>query len=150
MSTITSITYRPADNSEPLPQVGYRRVALTEALLQEGQGIGNDSKAHSIRNLNIMDALTLAELATEGFPSMPGALGENLIVDDLDVRTPERGTQLRLSEHIVVKIVVTQTGCAKFHGLDTRMPDNVQGRIGVMAEVVQGGRIKVGDPVEVM
>jgi len=150
MSTITSITYRPADNGEPLPPVGYRRVALTEALLQEGQGIENDSKARSIRNLNIMDALTLSELATEGFPSTPGALGENLIVDDLDFRTLQRGTQLRLGERVVVKIVVPRTGCAKLHGLDARMPDDVQGRIGVMAEVVQGGRIKVGDPVEVM
>ncbi len=33
-----------------------------------------------------MDTLTLAELATQGFPTTPGALGENMIVDDLDLR----------------------------------------------------------------
>lgn len=150
MSTITSITYRPADDPEPLPQVGYRRVELTEALLQEEQGIENDSKARSLRNLNIMDATTLAELAAEGFPTTPGALGENLIIADLDLRTLERGTQLRLGEHVVVRIIVPRTGCAKLHGIDARMPDSVQGRVGVMAEVVQGGRITVGDPVAVL
>ncbi len=64
--------------------------------------------------------------------------------------TLERGTRLRLGEQVVVKIIVPRTGCVKLHRIDARMPDDVKDRVGVMAEVVQGGWIKVGDAVEVL
>jgi MOSC domain-containing protein YiiM len=148
--TISSITYRPDDSAEPLPPVGYRRVALSEATLLAGQGIDRDAKAQSVRNLNIMDAPTLAELAAEGYPAAPGSLGENIILADLDLRTLVSGTRVRLGDQAVVELVRPRTGCNKLHAIDSRMPESVQGRIGMMAQVVRGGRIRVGDRVEVL
>jgi MOSC domain-containing protein YiiM len=148
--TIASITYRPDDSAEPLPPVGYRRVALSEATLLAGQGIDRDAKAQLVRNLNIMDAPTLAELAAEGYPTAPGSLGENIILADLDLRTLIPGTRVRLGEQAVVELIRPRTGCQKLHAIDARMPDSIQGRIGMMAQVVREGRIRVGDTVEVL
>jgi MOSC domain-containing protein YiiM len=150
MPSIASITYRPEHCTEPMPEVGYLRVSLAEATLLEGHGIDNDAKAHPLRNLNIMDAPTLAELAAEGFPTAPGALGENIIVHGLDLRALPTGTRLALGADAVIEIARPRNGCVKLHAIDARMPKETEGRVGIMAQVVQAGMIRVGDSVEVL
>jgi MOSC domain-containing protein YiiM len=150
MPTITSITYRPKNSDMPLPAVGYLRVPLTEASLIEGLGIEDDFNAQPRRNLNVMDRLTLGELDAQGFPTFPGALGENLVLDGIDLRTLPAGTRIRLGPQAMIAISAPRTGCDNLHRIDERMPAQVAGQIGVMAQVVQAGRIKVGDRVEVI
>jgi MOSC domain-containing protein YiiM len=150
MPTIASITYRPEDSTAPIPKPGYLRVVLPQATLLEGRGIENDANARPQRNLNVMDALTLAELAAEGFPTSPGALGENLVLDGLDLRTLAEGTHLRLGEQVVIAITAPRTGCLKLTAIDARMPEQTKGRVGVMCQVIKAGTIKVGDAVDVI
>jgi TatD DNase family protein len=148
MPEIRSITYRPEQSAAPLPAAGYLRVALTEATLVEGRGIEHDANARPQRNLNVMDAVTLAELAAEGFPTTPGALGENIVVAGLDLRSLPQGVRLQIGEQAVIEITAPRTGCVKLHAVDARMPEQAQGRVGVMCQVVKAGRIRVGDTVE--
>jgi TatD DNase family protein len=150
MAEIRSIAYRPEQSTAPLPAAGYLRVALTEATLVEGRGIEHDANARPHRNLNVMDAVTLAELAAESFPTAPGALGENIVVEGLDLRTLPVGAQLQIGEQAVIEITAPRTGCVKLHAVDARMPEQTQGRVGVMCEVIKAGRIKVGDTVELI
>ncbi len=150
MPTITSIMYRPKDSAVPIPAVGYLRVALTEATLVEGHGIEGDVNAQPRRNLNVMDRLTLGELEAEGFPAAPGALGENLILDGLDLRVLPADTQIRLGAQAVIAITLPRTGCGKLHRIDDRMPAQTAGRVGVMAQVVRAGTIRVGDRADVI
>ena len=150
MPTIASIMYRPVDSAEPVPEIGFLRIALAEANLLEGQGIEHDAKATPLRNLNIMDALTLAELAAEGLPSSPGALGENIVLDGLDLRTLPPGTRLRLGKQAVVEITKPRTGCRRLTAMDARMPQCTDGRVGIMGQVLQTGTIRVGDGVEIV
>ena len=150
MPSIVSIAYRPRNDALPLPALRYFRVTLDEALLIEGHGIADDAKAQPERNLNVMDAPMLAELRAEGVPSTLGALGENLVLEGIDLRPLAAGTQLHLGAEAVLEIARLRTGCAKLQRIAQRKPEEMAGRLGVLAQVVRAGRIQVGDRVELV
>ena len=49
-----------------------------------------------------------------------------------------------------LEMVALREPCYKLTALDPRMPDLVVGRVGVMARVVEGGIVRVGDEVVVV
>ena len=127
------------------------RQPLTEANLIEGYGIEGDRKGgNPKRNLNVMDDITQAELAAEGYPTGQGMLGENIILSGIDLRALPKGTQLQLGDEAIITLVSARVPCEQLTPLDGRMPESVEGRVGTMCRVVKSGKIKVGDPVEVV
>lgn len=151
MATIKSIVYKPKGQKESHDQFGYLRVALTEADLIEDYGIEGDRKGgNPKRNLNVMDDLTLAELQAEGYPTDPGTLGENIILAGIDLRLLPDGTQLLLGDEAVIALGKPRVPCEQLTPLDERMPESVANRVGIMCRVVKSGRIRVGDPVQVV
>jgi MOSC domain-containing protein YiiM len=143
---IVSITYKPKDY--PAPQNAFLRVPITSAELLIDYGIVGDSKGgNPKRQLNIMSMETVRELEAEGYKAMPGALGEQIIIDGFDVRNLEAGTQLALGEAIV-EVTSLRNGCARFEEYQGK--PRATGRIGVMARVVQSGNIQIGDAVKVV
>jgi MOSC domain-containing protein YiiM len=142
--TLTSIVYSPQAGS-------YNRTPLPYAVLIPGYGIEGDRKGgHLRRNLNIMDQETLDRLAAEGYPSGPGVLGENLIVRGIQLDRCPEGTQVRIGLEAVIEVVRPREPCYKLTALDPRMPDAVIGRVGVMARVVSGGTVRLGDAVALL
>lgn len=150
MASITSIVYRP-DDEEKRPARGYLRRPLQAAHLIAGYGIENDRKGgNPKRNLNVMDEETKAELVAEGFPTEPGALGENITLTGIDLRALTPGAQLRLGDAAVIVLLKFRTGCDQLHTVDARFPDAGQQRIGWMCRVEHSGEVHVGDSVSVL
>lgn len=146
IATLKSIVYKPKD-APHLPR-GYQRVAVQAARLIADYGIEGDRKGgHPKRNLNVMDDLTLAELAAEGYPTGAGVLGENLILSGIDLRALPQGTHLQIGAEAIIRLLALRQPCEQLAELDSRMPDSVVGRVGYMCRVVRGGLIRVGDPV---
>ena len=96
MAHVHSIVFTPRNVEERKPQDRYARVAVERTRLVEFQGIEGDAKGGTTdRQLNIMLAETLAELASEGFQTAPGAMGEQLIIAGLDPSLLIEGGRLR-------------------------------------------------------
>jgi MOSC domain-containing protein YiiM len=149
MIIVKSIVYKPKSESGG-HNVGYLRRPLQEANLVESYGIEGDRKGgNPNRNLNVMDAITIEELAAQGYPTGPGVLGENIILSGVDLRALPEGTQLRLGDEAVIALGKPRIPCEQLTPLDARMPENVAGRVGVMCRVVKSGRVRVDDAVEV-
>ncbi len=149
MGEIVSIVYSPRD-IEAKPADCYARVAVPAAVLVEGHGIEGDRKGGSrTRQLNVMAAATLGRLAAEGFATGPGQMGEQLVLAGVDVDGLEPGQRLRLGEEAVVEVLSRRTGCDRFEHIQGQPRGSVAGRLGVMAAVVRGGTVRVGDPARV-
>jgi len=147
--TLKSIVYKPKD--APHAPRGYQRVALQEAHLIADYGIEGDRKGgNPKRNLNVMDDITLAELAAEGYPTGVGVLGENLIISGIDLRKLPAGTHLQIGDEAVILLRALREPCEQLTELDSRLPSAAIGRVGFMCRVVKGGLIRVGDPVIVI
>jgi MOSC domain-containing protein YiiM len=150
MAQVVSIVYRPQDAETPRPENHFTRVPLTRARLVESHGIEGDAKGGSgARQLNIMFAESLAELRSGGFETDPGALGEQIVLGGVPADALTAGTRVKLGEAII-EVGIPRTGCARFEMIQGKPRQSAKGRLGVMARVVLGGEIAVGDSVEVL
>lgn len=147
MAHITSICYSPTKTTHDAPY-HYTRVPVQQATLITNFGIEGDTKAKkdSARQLNVMSTATMAALAADGYKAAPGELGEQIIVDGLDVDSLPIGARIHLGE-AVIEITKPRTGCDWFEKIHNLPRPN--GRMGVMARVISGGVIRVGDAVTV-
>jgi MOSC domain-containing protein YiiM len=144
---IVSIVYTPA-GVERKPADRYERVPLERAKLIADRGIDGDVKgAGGSRQLNIMLAETLAELAAEGRKIGPGEMGEQLVIAGLEPAMLLEGKRLRLGATAVIEIGIPRTGCPRFEHIQGTTKQSVAGRLGVLARVIVGGEIAVGDEV---
>ena len=141
------LVLKPGESRDLLVRIRYRQ-PLQEARLLSGYGIEGDRKGgHPNRNLNIMDQETHHQLAAEDYPTGPGVLGENLVLSGVQLDRQPPGTRIRIGNDAVIESVELRTGCHKLIPLDPRLPAGADDRLGVMARVIRGGTIRVGDPV---
>lgn len=148
MANVVSIVYRPKKTGRP--QDRYERVPAARVRLVEFAGIEGDMKGGSTkRQLNVMLAETLAELAGEGFRVAPGEMGEQIVLAGVDPAALAEGARLKLGE-AVIEVGIPRTGCARFEMIQGQPRGNAKGRLGVLATVVSGGEVAVGDAVEVL
>jgi MOSC domain-containing protein YiiM len=150
MSEIVSIVYKPGD-LPARPEDHYTRVPLESARLIVGHGIEGDRKGgHPTRQLNIMAAESLDQLAAEGFKIAPGEMGEQIIVRGVPVDTLATGDRLRIGPDAIIEVTTPRTGCDRFEALQGHSPAMAAGRLGTMAKVVADGTIRLGDRIEVL
>jgi len=150
MISIASIVYKP-EGSETNPEDHYLRVPLDHADLVAGYGIEGDRKGgNPKRNLNIMSLETLEALHAEGFSTLPGQMGEQIVLRGLDLGNLSEGDQLQFGEQAIVEVVSHRTGCQRFEHIQGKSPQQAAGRMGVMARVVASGNININDPVQLL
>jgi hypothetical protein len=103
--------------------------------------------------LCLWSAEVVARLASEGHPIVPGAAGENVSISGLDWVGVRPGTRLLLGAAVVVEVAPYALPCTKnarwfVDGDFGRMGHEREAGISrVYASVLQGGTLRVGDPV---
>jgi MOSC domain-containing protein YiiM len=148
MPHVVSISRKPSD-LEVQPADRFSRSAVQRAKLIAGHGIEGDIKGGSKnRQLNIMQAESVAALHSEGFLTRPGELGEQIVITGLLPDDWTAGAKLRLGETAVVELISLRKGCDRFAHIHDRPIEQSAGRIGFMARVVQSGEIDVGSHVQ--
>jgi MOSC domain-containing protein YiiM len=149
MARIASIAFSsPGENQRP--EDHYHRVPVASATLLADRGIETDRKGKGgDRQINIMSSATLAQLAAEGFKTAPGEMGEQIVLDGIDIDTLPAQTRLRLGTSAVVELVLPRTGCDRFERIQGKHKKLARGRLGMIVRVVGSGPIAVGDPVVV-
>lgn len=149
MGKLISIVYKPQCAS--LTEGGYTRLPLQEALLVVGSGIAGDTKGNSLtRQINIMAADTMHDLAKEGFSAAPGEMGEQLILAEVEIDSLPVGAQLQIGAIARIEVIEPRTGCGKFERYQGKLKSEAAGRLGKICRVVAGGTIRLGDPVHIL
>lgn len=147
MPQIQSIVYKP--KKAPHSPDAYVRIPVDKVNLVVGKGIEGDQKGVPNRQLNIMNADTLASLAGEGYKTAPGELGEQIVVSGLQIETLEKGTILEIGDGgAQIEIIKLREGCDRFAGIQNKT--DFSGRLGVLARVLTTGEIAVGSEIRVV
>ncbi len=108
-------------------------------------GIDGDAHAgHWHRQVSLLSADKIAAFNEKGAGVVPGAFGENLVVEGFDFRALPVGTLLRCGD---VLLEMTQIGkeCHSHCEIYKKMGDCIMPREGVFARVLEPGEIHVGD-----
>jgi len=149
MARIVSIAFSPPTGS-PRPEDHYHRVPAATAMLVADRGIDTDRKSKGgDRQINIMSAATLASLRDEGFKTGPGQMGEQIVIEGINVDHLPARARLRIGAAAVVEVVLPRTGCDRFERIQGKHKKLVRGRMGVIVRVIMSGAIAVGDPVSI-
>jgi MOSC domain-containing protein YiiM len=147
---IISICYQP-DVSQ-LEDKEFNRVPMNSVELIANHGIKGDRKAgrNPKRQVNIMSMNTVQLLHEIGFKTAPDQLGEQLVVDGLDIMSLPVGTQIQMGELAVIELTMVRTGCEWLEMIHSQSKNNTINRLGMLAKVVQSGTIRVGDTITVL
>ena len=150
MGKIVSIVHTPS-SIDPRPRDHYARVPLEVATLEVGRGIVTDRKgSNAERQLNVMALETLEQLGAEGFRTAPGQMGEQIVLAELDLDGLPAGTRVQLGEEVIIEVLMARTGCDRLRQIQGCTPAAVAGRLGVIARVLSGGTIRIGDAAAVI
>src|ERR1700694_1713243 len=114
---------------------------VRSANVLEGLGIEGDkhAKAASDRQVLLADQEALDEVGVG-----PGTIKENLTVEGLHVMGLPVGTRLRLGESAVVGITKVFEPCFRMDEIRMGLKEELVGRRGMVARVINGGSISVG------
>ncbi len=127
------------------------------ARVQHRSRVAANPDQPNLRQVHLFPGERLAELAEQGFGLAPGAIGENVLTEGLDLHALPKSTLLRLGPALV-SISGLRNPCAQLdvyrEGLTRaclgRQPDgSVALRAGVMAVVLQSGEVAPGDRIKV-
>lgn len=128
------------------------------ATVQHRSRVAKDPSQPNLRQVHLIHAELLDELAARGFAVPPGALGENVLTRGVPLLALGTGTRLRLGAEAVVEVTELRNCCRQIDGyapglmaavLDRAADGALIRKAGVMAVVVTGGAVRPGDPVEV-
>lgn len=110
------------------------------------EGDAHAGKWH--RQVSLLSADKIAAFNEKGAGVVPGAFGENLVVEGFDFRALPVGTLLRCGD---VLLEMTQIGkeCHSHCEIYKKMGDCIMPREGVFARVLEPGTISVGDEMTI-
>lgn len=115
-------------------------------------------KAVNRRQIHLIEAELLDELASGGYKVEPGTLGENMTTRALDLLALPLGTRLRIGDEAVVELTGLRAPCAQIDGFQSglRSASSDKGLkitgsacVGVMGIIVGSGMVVPGDVISV-
>jgi MOSC domain-containing protein YiiM len=119
---------------------------VREATAISARGLEGDRscKEHNLRQVLVMDKETLDALGIK-----MGQIKENITTTGLDLSQVEEGQVLFIGEQVTMEVVGPCIACGKMDVIRSGLQEALKGRRGKLAVVINGGPIKVGDPIRV-
>lgn len=117
-----------------------------------------DPSQPNLRQVHLIHAELLDELASKGFHVAPAELGENITTRGIDLLALPTGTLLRIGSEVILKVTGLRNPCRQIEQFQTgllaavldRQPDGkLIRKTGIMTIVIAGGAVRLGDPIEV-
>lgn len=119
--------------------------AVRDVRAVEAKGLEGDvSFGRSKRQVLLIEAEVL-----DRYGLIPGAVRENITTSGMTLKGLDTGTRLRLGE-TTLEITGDCSPCSFIDSLRPGLQDQIAGERGLMARVVAGGAIRVGDVVNLI
>lgn len=148
----------PCAEIELIEGLGVAGDAHRGVTVQHRSRVARDPSQPNLRQVHLIHAELLPELAAAGFAVHPGDMGENLLTEGIDLLGLAEGTLLRLGANAVVRVTGLRNPCRQ---LDQFQPGLMAATLardaagelvrkaGVMAVVVAGGIVRPGDAIAI-
>ena len=132
--------------------VGHREPMETPESISvvAGFGIEGDRHAtdHAVRGAR--QVLLMDEETLEAFRLAPGEIRENITTSGIDLASTPAGKTLALGEDVVLKITGHCAPCARMDEIRPGLREELERKRGMLATVVRGGTVRVGDAIRAL
>lgn len=141
-----------------LTGLGVQGDAHAGRTVQHLSRVARDPSAPNLRQVHLIHAELLDELAAGGFPVGPGDMGENVTTRGIDLLGLPTGSTLRLGTTAVIEVTGLRNPCRQLNRFSDGLMAAVLGRsedgslirkAGVMAVVLADGEVQPDDPISV-
>ena len=132
-----------------IPKLPVDSVKVLAAGL-EGDGHNHEKHYRAIQAVSLQDMEKLEELQSEGYSLNPGSTGENLTVKNLDINSLAIGTILEFPQGLCIELTKVRQPCYVLDTINPKLKDDIVGRCGMYAKVLQEGMIQRGDVIKVV
>jgi MOSC domain-containing protein YiiM len=142
-----------------LAGLGVEGDAHCGATVKHRSRVARDPTQPNLRQVHLIHAELLDELAEAGFAVAPGDLGENVTTRGIDLLGLPRGARLHLGAEAIVEVTGLRNPCWQIDAFRQGLLPAVLGRddqgevirkTGVMAVVIAGGSVAPGDAIRVV
>jgi MOSC domain-containing protein YiiM len=139
-----------------LAGLGVEGDAHLGATVRHRSRMAREPDRPNLRQVHLIHAELLDELAASGFSVSPGQMGENVTTRGIDLLGLPVGTRLCLGDTAVVELTGLRDPCSQIDRfqpgllaavLDRDGQGNLVRKAGVMAVVLTGGEVHPGDPI---
>jgi len=130
---------------------GERKKNVGEARILADYGLEKD--AHSgdwHRQVSLLALESINKMRENGFDVNPGDFAENITTEGVELVGLPLGTRLQLGEEVLLEVTQLGKECHDRCAIYYLAGDCVMPREGIFARVLQGGRVKVGDPIALL
>ncbi|MFG2906774.1 MOSC domain-containing protein [Kitasatospora sp. NPDC048286] len=153
-----SFTKSNRDGIMLLAGLGVEGDVHAGATVKHRSWMAQDPTRPNLRQVHLIHRELLTELGESGFDVRPGALGENITTEGVDLLGLPVGAVLRIGPQAEVEITGLRNPCAQIDNYRPGLLKQVVGRgadgtivhrAGIMGIVRAGGPVRPGDPVTV-
>jgi MOSC domain-containing protein YiiM len=130
---------------------GERKTPVQEALIKEDFGIIDDAHASSEwhRQVSLLAIESVRKMQAAGLDVKPGDFAENITTEGLDLVSLPIGTRIKMGNSVIGEVSqigkICHTRCAIYE----QAGDCVMPKEGIFIRVLRGGKILVGDEIDV-
>ena len=117
---------------------------VQEATAISGMGLEGDRscRADNVRQVLLMDKETLDRMDLA-----PGQIKENITTSGVDLTVAKAGHVFFIGDEVTMEVVGDCEPCGKMDAIRPGLREGLNGRRGMLATVINGGSIKVGDSI---
>jgi len=133
---------------------GVRDDAHFGDTVQHRSRVAKDPTQPNLRQVHLLHAELLDELAARGFVVEAGRLGENVTTRGVDLLGLSSGSLIRIGATVIVRVTGLRNPCGQIDGFQPGLLQAVRGRapdgtlirrVGIMGVVEAGGWVHAGD-----
>ncbi len=130
---------------------GERKKPVPEAVIKEDFGIVGDAHASSSwhRQVSLLAIESVRKMQAMGLDVKSGDFAENITTEGLDLLALPIGTRLKIGKDVIGEVSQIGKVCHSRCAIYEQAGDCVMPKEGIFIRVMRGGRIKVGDEIDV-
>jgi len=128
-----------------------KKIPIKEGLIIEDWGLEGDAHAGKYhKQISLLGLDSMNKMQDQGVKINFGELYENLDVEGITLSKLPLGTKLKIGEDILLEMTQIGKKDNYFLEIDGKTVSSIMTKEGVFTRVLEGGKIKVGDEIEVV
>ena len=130
---------------------GTRKSPVQEAFISKNHGLEGDAHAGKWhRQVSFLSSESIEQARQQGLEVTFGDFAENIATTGIDWKTLPLGTRVKLGNTVLVEITQIGKECHNKCAIYYKAGDCIMPREGVFARVLEEGKIRCGDPVQIV
>ena len=128
-----------------------KKIPMKEGLIIKGWGLEGDAHAGKYhKQISLLGLDSMNKMRDQGVKINFGELYENLDVEGIILYKLPIGTKLKVGKDILLEMTQIGKKDSYFLEIDGKIVSSIMTKEGVFARVLKGGKVKVGDVIEVV